>query len=405
MRTACIATLLLTACHDGTAPADLGAMDAAAGADLATTLDLASACPRPPQPDDAPRAIIVSHPYAATTGSPASDWELLTLAATGAIAQPGLHFTMGRATSGTVVFTPDGELGFAAQEDGSIGVFRLRAGMPPEVVEAGHMRGFSAHALVVAPAGDVLYALDAETVDNHGGLYALPIGCDGTLGAETLLTAADVPYAIAALPAGQAALYARTMPGAPAGETAHRVTLGPPLARTAGAAAFPTAPADAIVASATLTHDGRYVLFGDNSEFASVPNRVAAIEVTASGLRAAQVLTPVKDPVALVASPFDNAALVVSGYDDAILGLDYDPSNASAPFTLRGPITYTGAKPQLPGAAVLVTRGALRGRVYVSENLGVRQVRFDSDGNIADLGRYPLGNGYAAIAGAIGVTP
>ena len=141
------------------------------------------------------------------------------------------------------------------------------------------------------------------------------------------------------------------------------------------------------------------------------PLAVTSIAATRLGTLANSLLSPKRTyrpswvRVALVASPFDNAALVVSGYDDAILGLDYDPSNASAPFTLRGPITYTGAKPQLPGAAVLVTRGALRGRVYVSENLGVRQVRFDSDGNIADLGRYPLGSGYAAIAGAIGVTP
>ena len=36
------------------------------------------------------------------------------------------RFSMGRSTQGTVRFTPDGELGFAVQEDGSIGVFELQ---------------------------------------------------------------------------------------------------------------------------------------------------------------------------------------------------------------------------------------------------------------------------------------
>jgi hypothetical protein len=32
-----------------------------------------------------------------------------------------------------------------------------------------------------------------------------------------------------------------------------------------------------------------------------------------------------------------------------------------------------GKKPELPGSGVVIERGALKGRVYVAENLGVRQ--------------------------------
>ena len=51
----------------------------------------------------------------------------------GEIHDDGTRFSMGRATMGRVRFTPDGELGFAVQEDGSVGVFSLSASGEPAV--------------------------------------------------------------------------------------------------------------------------------------------------------------------------------------------------------------------------------------------------------------------------------
>jgi hypothetical protein len=72
---------------------------------------------------------------------------------------------------------------------------------------------------------------------------------------------------------------------------------------------------------------------------------------------------------------------------------------------VKGEITYVGKEPQLPANGVLVDRGALRGRVYVAENEGVRQVRFEQDGRVTDLGLFSPGSGLENLVGAIGVTP
>jgi hypothetical protein len=394
-----------SACSSQDGPGDGGGdpPDLGAGQDGLLSTDGATACPRLPTADDAERSIVVAHPYAATTGMKATDYERLLLDGSGAITRPGHHFSMGRAAFGNVVFTPDGELGFVAQEDGSIGSFRLRPGMTPEVIESGHMRAAYASFLWVSPAGDRLYVLDSNTEANGGGVYELPILCDGTLGATTKLSAAELPYAMVGLKGGDLALYARQLPGAGLDEAVHRVKLGPPFQRLASVVPFSAAVDKAVVSSAEVTLDGKWVLFADNSEFSGVPTRIVAAAVTASGLGATQEIA-VNDPVALIASPYDNAVLVSSGYDNALVALGYDPQSATTPLSAGAPISYMGKKPQLPGSAVSIVRGALRGRVYVAENLGIRQVRFNSDGSITDLGLHGLGMGFEQIVGAIGIT-
>jgi len=53
----------------------------------------------------------------------------------------------------------------------------------------------------------------------------------------------------------------------------------------------------------------------------------------------------------------------------------------------------------------MIDRGLLRGRVLIAENLAIRQVQFNPDGSITDLGTTSLGSGIPAIVGAIGVQP
>jgi len=405
------ALALVSSCgedHQGSGSDDLAGADLTVGAaadggvDLAIG-DLAVGCPRLPKPDDAERKIVISHPYAPTSGSQAKDYEVLNLDSAGTITRPNVHFTMGRAAGGEIVFTPDGEVGFVVQQQGSIGVFRLLPGQPPEVIEAEHMRGLFAGRLWISPAGDHLYILDAETENNGGGVYDLPINCDGTLGATTLLSPADVPYALVGLPGGQAGLFARTLPGAAVGENAHLITLGPPFQRHASVVSFPQQSTNTVVYGAAVTNDGRYMLFGDTSPFSGFPMRVAAIEFTNGMLRPAQVLN-ILDPISIVASPYNNAALVSSGIDDALVVLGYDPANTTTPFTNLGKLA--GIAPALPNSAVVIKRGALKGRIYVAENLGIHQARFETNGTVTNLGKYETGpSGFEQIVGAIGVQP
>jgi hypothetical protein len=395
--------VLASACkHDDGGHLDMN-VDAAAD-DLSSAQDLATGCPRTPRGDDAPRTIVVAHPNA-SGGGKATDFEALALSSDGTITRSNQHFSMGNAAFGTMVFTADGAYGFVAQDGGSIGVVHLVEGAAPVVVEAMHKDTPYASFLWVGPAGDHLYVLDSDTQNNGGGVYDLPIACDGKLGPSTLLSAADVPAAMVSLPGGDLALYARKLAGAAAGQSVHRVQLGPPFSRTASATAFTTASDDAVIASSARTHDGKWVLFGDNSEFSGVENRIAAVSITGGGFGTTQVITPENDPVGLVASPYDNLILVVSGYDNAFRTLAYDPSNATVPFTAQGAITYMGKKPQLPAGAILIERGALKGTVYVAENVGIRRVRFEPAGTVTDLGIFDLGSGLENITGAIGVTP
>ena len=403
-----LAALYAAACHGDGGSTDLGVggdLSGVVNTDGAAITDAASSCGRVATGDDATRTIVVSHPFGTTDGTKSSDFELLTLASSGKISQPNIHFSLGIANEGQVVFTPDAQLGYVAADDGSIGIFKLNATGAPTIVNAAFQPGFTASNLWLSQSGDQLYGLDAETTSNHGGIYMMTIACDGTLSSATQLTAADLPYAALPLPGGRIGIYAHSLPGGSAGENVHLATLGPPFMRQASAVGFADDPDDAIIAGAAATADGRYLLFGDNSEFASVPNRITAIEVTATGLRFAQLLTPVMDPVSIVASPYGNVMLVASGYQNALLTLAYDATNTTTPFLNKGEITYMGAKPELPGVGVAINRGALRGRVYVSETQGIRQLRFETAGTVTDLGKFSVGAGNTSIVGAIGVTP
>ena len=159
-----------------------------------------------------------------------------------------------------------------------------------------------------------------------------------------------------------------------------------------------------ITSFAARTRIGRHIIVADNSSFSAVPNRVAAVEVTTSGLGAVQTLSGFDDPYAIAVSPFDDAVVVTSGFGDGIFVLDYDPQ-AAAPLTLRGELDYAGASPQLPGALATVERGPLDGRVLIADVRGVYSVQFAPGAQVQDLGVFELGPGSEAIVVGIGVQP
>ncbi len=359
-------------------------------------------CVRAPAPADRVRHAVVSHPYDGD-GDPASGWEVLSVATDGALAATGTTFTMGRATGGTVAFTPDGAIGVAAQEDGSLGVFALSPGGEVEVIEAGWRGSMYAGAVVAAPDGGGVYVLDSQWRENGGGVYRVDIDCEGNVSDGGLVAAARLPYALVFEGGGARALAAASdILDSSAGADVHLVdvAVGDVLA---GADPFPDD--EQIVASAATTADGAYLLVGDNNQFYSseeLANRVAVVRVDDTSLAAVQTL-PVEDPVAIATSPFDDGAVVVSGFGDAIIALTRDDGD-SKPFALAGEIDYTGPAPQLPGAVASVDRGALRGHLLVAELLGVRHLAFGR-GSVSDLGLLALGEGTEAITGALGVEP
>ena len=361
-------------------------------------------CRARPQRADRNRTVVVSIPYD-DQGGQSEDWRSLTLSAEGSLDTDGQLFKMGRATGGEVAFTPDGEIGLVAQSDGSVGVFAVEEDGAIQVIHEHFDGPFFAERVLTDSSGETLWILDSNWVVNGGGLYRADIDCDtGELTGVELAVESMLAKDLLLDPAGtgSAILVGREVPGTNVGDDLALVDLNSPTEALAGADAF--GDDEAIMSDATWIPDGRYALVGDHSAFSGIPNRVAVVEVGEGTLTAVDLVEDLNDPVALVASPWSDQVLVLSGYDNAIYRLA-STGDDTHPFQWTGELTYQGADPQLPTAASLLTRGPLAGHLLVTENQGVRQVQMSEGAEAEDLGLTSLGSSYEAIAGAVGVQP
>ena len=258
--------------------------------------------------------------------------------------------------------------------------------------------------VVMAPGGNRLLLLDGSWPAQGGGLYQVPLACDGTPGPATRILAARNTRAFVLVPGRphRAVLVAQGLPGAPAADDVSLLSwLHPPL-RVTGAEAF--GDGDAIVSAAAFTPDGRWLLVADDNGFARAPNRVAVVGLEGDVLTPAEVVTPIRDPVDLAVSPDGSTVLVSSGLAGALVILRRT-GNPAAPFRLAGEVAYRGPRPRLPGAMVEVDRGPLAGLVIARENTALRRLRFVAGGRVVDLGPIPTGTGTDAIVGALGLQP
>jgi DNA-binding beta-propeller fold protein YncE len=364
---------------------------------IAADVDELSACPRAIAAADRKRKLVVSHPF----GDNPRRYEVLDLDRRGQLTRSDVMFEMDRATSfAPIAFTPDGSIGIAVQERGTLGVFRFDDEGRVTVVDPAFRGPFFARSVVIDEDGARAYVTDGNTEENGGGVYALSIGCDGHLSLRGQVVPGATAHALAFLPgSGRRAVLAagKAFASAEANDAflvdlkRHRL-----LAEGDGFGDH-----SAIVSSLAVTADGKYALVGDDGLM--IGNRVAVVALPS--MERKQVLET-RAPFAIVTSPFDNAAIVVNGDSaDEITTLRYERGNASEPFALTGVLAYTAPRPQLPGAAVMIRRGSLKGRVLVSELLAVRQVQFTRDGVVADIGRTTWESGIPSIVGTIGVQP
>ena len=350
-------------------------------------------CHSVPQPADGPRKVVVAHPFTVSQ----TTWELLDLDASGVMTRMDTFFEMGRGPWGEVVFTPDGELGFAVQDDGTVGIFRI-TGDGVEVLDPGFGDGlFYAGSVVVEPDAQRVWVVDGNWRENGGGLYPFALSCDGELTPDGDVLPGKQPFGMR-LRDGRGALYGRDLLDSSAGDNLHLVDLdGGEL--LSSVAVFPD---DEAFASA-LAWSGDYVLVGDNSTFSGLPNRVGVARVEGDTLVPVQVLSDIEDPIALTDAGLGGPVLVASGFGDALLLLERT-GDPTAPFVNSGELSYAGGHPQLPGGAVAIERGALAGMVFIPEVTGVRQVQLSAAGAV-DLGVTSTGGGTDGNCGAIGVQP
>jgi hypothetical protein len=160
---------------------------------------------------------------------------------------------------------------------------------------------------------------------------------------------------------------------------------------------------DAMVHAARLTPDLKYLMVLDNNPFGSGGGtmRFAAVRLSDTSITTAVVIDGINDPSDVIASPFNNAALISSTESNALVLLSYD-SSASPPFRDLGPIAVVGAKPQLP-TNLLPLNGEVNGLVLVAELSGVRQVQFMPSGVVEDLGLSQTGAATSDVIGCLGV--
>ncbi len=367
---------------------DGAARDAGRDAFAADTL---GPCATDPMPADGTRYVVVANPFEGADGQ----YEVLRLSDRGVLGPRTGVFTMGKAYEGEIAFSLDGRVGVAAQDDGTLGIFALAPDGTAIVIDPGYDGTAYAARVVADPAEPrVFWVLDSQTRNNGAGVYRLSLDCHGGVIDETLAIAADLPYAMGFESSGDAVVIARAMGATGArGDDVYRVDLS--TAAVLGSAdVFPDD--EWIVSGFALGDD--HVFFGDNAGFSSVPNRLGVAALAPIGF--AQNGPAVDDPIALLLSPFGDHLLVVDGFGNAFFDVPYDAA-AAMPLGTPVELTYNGPRPQLPGGAVMITRGALTGLGLVSENVAIRVVRFQP-GMVIDVGPYSLDG---AIAGAIGVQP
>ncbi len=387
--------LLCAACgDDGSMSVDGGGT-----ADGATSDAPPSLCNRVPAAADRTRYMVLARPYNESGGG-SSMYEVLSLTSDGTLAQlspPKLFSLGGRASTGTIPFTPDGKVGFVAfNEGGKIGVFSIADDGTPTVIHDGFAGAGYPAALTVSADGETLYIVDRNTRNNGGGIYAATIHCDGTLADRGLVAAARSPVGIA-FRGRTAVIGARDLLDHEVlGHEVHLADLSTtPATRIAGGDAF--GDDDQVMSQFALSADGTTVFIGDGN-FGGV-NRVGVATVTDSSVTFAATLDDISDPGGLAVSPFGNVALVSAAQGNALFRID------SVNGTWRKTQLALPSNPQLPADMVGLDRGMLRGHVWITENTSVRHVRFTEAGDVENVGSLAFGTGLPSIPGAIGITP
>jgi hypothetical protein len=339
--------------------------------------------------------VVISHPFGADAGAKATEFEVLDLTADGTLSRPSpaVTFSMGTALDAPIVFTPDGEIGLVAQDDGTVGIFRLGAS-GPVVIDPAFKAGY-AQRVTVSSDGTRAFVMDPNTDNNNGGVYEIGIGCDGKPTSHGRVVTGGLAYALALLPATP------TKGVLVQGTKLALIDLSG-AAPALGASAAPFPDGDAIPSSVAVTPDGKYALVSDDGAIAG--NRIGVVSLGATPAPVSVLSTPF--PAAVVASPYANAAIVLNDDStDQIHVISYDPSNTAAPFAITGELVYKFGKPQIPVTASTIDRGALKGAVFVGENVAVRQLRFEANGDVTDVAKLDSPAGLTGIVGVVGVQP
>lgn len=360
---------------------------------------------------DRARVLVVAHPYD-ELGDSRADWEVFAVSTTGVVSNTGILFTMGAISDGNVDFTPDGKVGIATQEDGTLGVFAVDDDGNVTVTHANFSGGFWAETLEVGPTGEFVYVVDTNWANNGGGIYRVTIECDGTLSDVLRLSESQNAEQLRFIPGrdSDAIVAAKKLGASTVGSDGFLVANLEDTQLTVVDEVDVFADDQQWVITMAVTADGKYALLADTSAWSAEDHRIGVIRIDGSSLVSSPTISPLPYdfPIAIAISPWNNAFLLVTSYtlEDGYTLFGYDADNTTTPFVFVGEIDYNFGRPELPDSAVVVDRGSLTGHIYVSELSGVRHMRFLSNGTIEDLGyTEATGTNMGSMIGSIGIQP
>ena len=364
-------------------------------------------CRSEAQPADRDRLVLVQAPYGQDALA-SKTWHALLLTQTGDLSTLDRPFELGRAPKGNVVFTPDASMAFVAQDDGSIGIVSINPDNTLTVQDTGFSGDFYASSLTMDPSGEILWIVDPNWPENGGGIYSAQIDCSlDQLAVPERIFSSKNASKIILLPIEETDVREALVVGREAAGTSPlseivRVDLFHPDINPLGSDVF--RDEDAIVSDAIRFPGSNYALVADYAAFSSEPNRVAVVEYSTDSLNTIQLIEPLLDPVALIASAWEDQVLLLSGYGDALLSFHFT-GRSDAPFEEGPAPSYSNGGPQLPTAVDQVMKGPLKGRVLVTENEGIRQLQFGENTSLSEVGFVAIGESFEGITGALGIAP
>lgn len=330
------------------------------------------------------------------------------------ISPTGESFQLDKVNEGVVVFFGDnGKYGLIASDRGKVGIFGLQDDGKANVIDADYRpKNCYANNVVVDPTNvNRAYVVD---VNVNGGICGLRI--DSTT-SEVTDEGLIIPFTSPLTMLFPTTNDSKDMSGFVVVVSLSGVASVLNLATNEikktllifGTANRDGTP-DALVSDAVLTADNQYLLVLDNNAITGTMRlSVVAMNWQDGSMKAVQVINKLSDPCAIIASPFNNAAVIASAQGNALIQLKYDPTaNVTNPITVIGSIATT-SKSQLPSAFVAIQgTDGIMGRIAVAELSGIRQIQFTVDGSIIDLGLNACGpddDDSGSIVGAIGAKP
>ena len=365
-----------------------------AGADAG--FDVGNCTPDPQAAADAPRTVLLAHPYGPNGSDCGRFVEVLKLGTDGKLTTTGTQLDVDPCPK-RIVFSPDGRLVLIASYDDhvaphpmSVKVFRHdAAGVLAYFQTITELDGTAPEDIVFSHDGKRAYVTDG---DSQGGVHVLDVipGCGAAYVTKIPMW---VPSSLVVLPGDT---FAVAFGGQDPVDAAVLDLVKNEVVQTYDIfGGFVDGPTTA------LSPDGKHILVPSGNPYSDVPNTLFVVVVDSSGAApvpsTAQTLTGVNTPFGVLYSPDGTKALVTNVESD--MATWYTVAQDG---TLASGGTITGMS--LADRMALLARGPNAGTVLVGALSDVHVLKFGASG-VSKVMKLAGGSGYDAMTGDVAIEP